>query len=122
MSDSNKINPYDSSEYESLQKFLDTCVKQQTLFRITFVEGLLDWETESYAKSIALRVLHQFCKRRTKQELSYGKFAACFFGMALSLENVISVCDCTTYCTAFFLKYLFIYFSTYRRKLDPRWL
>jgi hypothetical protein len=77
-------------QYESLMKLLDTCVNKRTLFRITYVEGLEDWERESTAKSIALRVLYQFCKRRTKQGLSYGKFADSFFGMALSLENVIS--------------------------------
>lgn len=90
-----KINPSDSSQYASLLKLLEPCIDKRTLFRITYVEGLLDWEKESTVKSIALRVLYQFCKRRTKQEISYEKFADSFFGMALSLENVISVCvDC----------------------------
>lgn len=93
-------------------KLLDTCVNKRTLFRITYVEGLEDWERESTAKSIALRVLYQFCKRRTKQGLSYGKFADSFFGMALSLENVISVCwDCMIFLNIYYL----LFYSTYQR-------
>lgn len=59
-----------------LYQLLENCVAAQRLFRVTYVDGLKNWERKSPDISIALRVLYQFCKRRlnNNQKLSFEEF------------------------------------------------
>jgi hypothetical protein len=83
----------EKQEYKNLATLLGPCLQCRTLFRITYVDGLLSWEANSPDSSIAMRVLYEFCKRRLiKKDQSFQKFCRSFKQLpaSFSLDQVLT--------------------------------